>query len=114
MILQYLQYLACILTIIAGLFALFAPEKAVSLTGLVPKGGRGLTEIRCVMGALYIALGVTPFILGGDTFTMLGIGYLAIGLARLVSKHVRGDPSTLRRISSRPNGPPAMGRMALP
>ncbi len=60
MILQYLQYLACILTIIAGLFALFAPEKAVSLTGLVPKGGRGLTEIRCVMGALYIAL-------GGDT-----------------------------------------------
>ena len=41
MILQYLQYLACILTIIAGLFALFSPEKAVSLTGLVPKGGRG-------------------------------------------------------------------------
>ena len=85
MILQYLQYLACILTIVAGLFALFSPEKAVSLTGLVPKGGRGLTEIRCVMGGLYIALGVTPFFLGGDTFTMLGIAYLAIALVRLVS-----------------------------
>ena len=85
MILQYLQYLACILTIIAGAFALFAPEKAVSLTGLFPQGGRGRTEIRCVMGGLYIALGITPFLLGGITFTMLGIAYLAIGLVRLVS-----------------------------
>ena len=85
MILQYLQYLACILTVIAGAFALFAPEKAVALTGLVPKGGRGLTEIRCVMGGLYIALGVTPLILGSDTFLMLGIAYLAIALTRLVS-----------------------------
>jgi hypothetical protein len=85
MILQYLQYLACILTVVAGAFALLAPEKAVSLTGLVPKGGRGLTEIRCVMGGLYIALGVTPFFLGSIAFMMLGIGYLAIGLVRLVS-----------------------------
>jgi uncharacterized protein DUF4345 len=85
MILQYLQYLACILTIISGLFALFSPARAVSLTGLVPQGGRGLTEIRCLMGGLYIALGVTPFVLGGVAFTMLGIGYLAIALVRLVS-----------------------------
>jgi hypothetical protein len=85
MILQYLQYLACILTMISGLFALFSPERAVSLTGLVPSGGRGLTEIRCLMGGLYIALGVAPFILGGVAFTMLGIGYLAISVVRLVS-----------------------------
>jgi hypothetical protein len=85
MILQYLQYLACILTIISGLFALFSPEKAVSLSGIVPKGGRGLTEIRCLMGGLYLALGVSPFLLGGVAFTMLGIGYLAISLVRLVS-----------------------------
>ena len=85
MILQYLQYLACILTIISGAFALFAPEKAVALSGLVPQGGRGRTEIRCVMGGLYIALGITPFLLGGVTFMMLGIGYLAVGLVRLGS-----------------------------
>ncbi len=96
MILQYLQYLACILTIISGLFALFSPERAVSLTGLVPKGGRGLTEIRCLMGGLYIALGVSPFLLGGVAFTMLGIAYLAIGLVRLVSIFVdkSGNQST--------------------
>ena len=85
MILQYLQYLACILTVISGLFALFSPERAVSLTGLVPKGGRGLTEIRCVMGGLYIALGVTPFFLGEVAFMMLGIAYLAIAMTRLIS-----------------------------
>ena len=85
MILQYLQYLACILTVISGLFALFSPERAVSLTGLVPKGGRGLTEIRCVMGGLYIALGITPFLLGEVAFMMLGIAYLAIAVTRLVS-----------------------------
>jgi len=88
MILQYLQYLACIMTIVAGLFALLSPTRAVSLTGLVPQGGRGLTEIRCVMGALYIALGLTPFFLGDVAFKMLGIGYLAIGVVRLVSIYI--------------------------
>jgi hypothetical protein len=85
MILQYLQYLACILTVISGIFALVSPARAVSLTGLVPQGGRGLTEIRCLMGGLYVALGASPFLLGGVSFTMLGIAYLAIGLVRLVS-----------------------------
>ena len=94
MILQYLQYLACILTIVAGLFALLSPKNAVSQMSLVPQGGRGLTEIRCVMGGLYIALGVTPFLLGGQTFMMLGIGYLAIGLVRLVSIFVDKSATT--------------------
>lgn len=85
MILQYLQYLACIITIIAGLFALFSPEQAVSMAGLTLKGGRGRTEIRCAMGALYIALGVTPFFLGVTAYRMLGIAYLAIALVRIVS-----------------------------
>lgn len=94
MILQYLQYIACIITIMAGLYALFSPEKAVALTGLVPKGGRGLTEIRCTMGALYIALGVTPFFLGEVAFTVLGIGYLAIAIVRLVSIFVDKSASS--------------------
>lgn len=93
-ILQYLQYLACILTVIAGLFALFSPEKAVALTGLRPQGGRGLTEIRCIMGALYIALGVSPFFLGKTAFTVLGIGYLAIAIVRMISIFVDKSASS--------------------
>lgn len=85
MILQYLQYIACAITIIAGVYALFSPANAVALTGLVPQGGRGLTEIRCTMGALYIALGASPFLLGDVAFQVLGIGYLAIALVRLIS-----------------------------
>jgi uncharacterized membrane protein HdeD (DUF308 family) len=82
---QIFQYIACIITLVAGLYALFAPEKAIALTGLTPQGGRGRTEIRCVMGALYIALGATPFFLGEVAFMVLGIGYLAIGVVRLIS-----------------------------
>ena len=85
MTLQIFQYIACIITSIAGLYALLSPAKAVALTGLTPNGGRGLTEIRCVMGGLYIALGVIPFFLGGVAFTVLGIAYLTVGVVRLVS-----------------------------
>ncbi len=94
MILQYLQYGACIITIIAGLFALFSPEQAVALTGLVPKDGRGRTEIRCAMGALYIALGAAPFLLGGVSFRMLGIAYLSIAVVRLISMIVDKSASS--------------------
>lgn len=94
MILQYLQYLACIITVIAGLFALFSPARAVALSGLVPQGGRGLTEIRCVMGALYIALGLVPFFLGEVAFMVLGIAYLAIALVRLISIFIDKSGST--------------------
>ena len=85
MTLQIIQYIACVITVIAGLYALLSPEKAVSLTGLKPNGGRGLTEIRCVMGGLYIALGITPFFLGEVAFTVLGIAYLTVGVVRLAS-----------------------------
>ena len=85
MIMQYFQYIACIITIMAGAYALFAPENAVALSGLVPKGGRGRTEIRCAMGAMYLALGVTPFFLGDVAFKVLGIAYLSIAVVRLIS-----------------------------
>jgi len=85
MILQYLQYAACAITIIAGAYALLSPQNAISMTGLVTQGGRGVTEIRCAMGAMYLALGVSPFILGNAAFQVLGIAYLAIAVVRLIS-----------------------------
>jgi hypothetical protein len=88
MILQYLQYAACIITIIAGVYALVSPQNAISMTGLLTKGGRGVTEIRCAMGALYLAIGVSPFLLGHVAFQVLGIAYLSIAVVRLVSMFV--------------------------
>ena len=85
MILQILQYIGCGLTVATGLLSLFAPEKTVGFTGLSPQGGRGITEIRSVLGGMFIALGVAPFFLGEVAFTVLGISYLGIGIVRVIS-----------------------------
>jgi hypothetical protein len=85
MTIQILQYLGCVLTALVGVFSLVAPERIVDFTGLAPQGGRGITEIRSVLGGLFIALGIAPFFLGDVAYTVLGIGYLAIAIVRLPS-----------------------------
>jgi hypothetical protein len=85
MTIQILQYLGCVLTALVGVFSLIAPERIVGFTGLAPQGGRGITEIRSVLGGLFIALGIAPFFLGDVAYTVLGIGYLAIAIVRLPS-----------------------------
>lgn len=85
MIVQVLQYIGCVFTIMTGLFALFAPERTINFTGLAPQGGRGVTEIRSILGGLFIALGAAPFFLGNIAFTVLGISYLGIVIVRLPS-----------------------------
>jgi hypothetical protein len=82
---QVLQYIGCLLTILVGFLSLFAPERTVNFTGLAPQGGRGITEIRAVLGGLFIALGIAPFLLGGTAYMVLGMGYLTVGVVRLVS-----------------------------
>jgi len=55
-------------------------------TGLQPVGGRGITEIRSILGGLFIALGLYPILAaGGDGYAMLGWAYLGIAVVRLVS-----------------------------
>jgi hypothetical protein len=85
MILQIFQIMGAALTALVGVFSLVAPEKTVNFTGLAPQGGRGITEIRSVLGGLFIALGLAPFFLGDVAYMLLGIGYLAIGIVRLFS-----------------------------
>jgi hypothetical protein len=83
--LDVLQILAALATAATGLFVLFAPRKTVGFTGLEPMGGRGISELRAVLGGLFIALGLTPLFLGPTAFLMLGIGYLSIAAVRAVS-----------------------------
>jgi hypothetical protein len=83
--LAILKIIACILTIATGALSLFKPLSTPGFTGLQPVGGRGISEIRSVLGGLFIALGVVPLVLGGATFAMLGWAYLGIGAVRLVS-----------------------------
>jgi hypothetical protein len=82
---RILQIVAALATAATGLFSMFAPLKVIGFTGLQPIGGRGVTELRAVLGALFVALGVAPLFLGPTAYRMLGIGYLAIFAVRAVS-----------------------------
>lgn len=82
---EILKIIAAVLTIATGALSLFSPKSVPGFTGLQPVGGRGISEIRSILGGLFIALGIAPLILGGNTYAMLGWAYLGIGAVRLVS-----------------------------
>ena len=92
-ILRILQILAVILTIVTGLVSLLWPRSVQGFTGLTAPDGRGITEIRSILGGLFIGLGIAVFILGvRETYQMLGIMYLAIAAVRFVSIFVDKSP----------------------
>jgi len=83
MIVQILQIIAAVATTLTGTVALFKPESITGFTGLRPEGGRGVTEVRAVMGGFFIALGAAPLLLNSPVaYAMLGIAYLGVGLVR--------------------------------
>ena len=85
-LMQILQIVAAIATILTGVFSLLKPAAITGFTGLQPVGGRGITEIRSILGGLFIALGAVPLVLNSPVaYLMLGITYLAIGIVRAVS-----------------------------
>ena len=85
-ILKILQIIAVIGTIGTGLVSLIAPHSVFGFTGLNAPGPRGITEIRSILGGLFIGLGIAVFLLGTrQVYQMLGIMYLAIGVVRAVS-----------------------------
>ena len=89
MFLTVLQYIASALTILVGAYSLFAPMSAGKFTGLTPEGGRGITEIRVILGMFFVALGAYPIIFPSDAaFHMLGFAYLLVGIARIISIYV--------------------------
>jgi hypothetical protein len=84
--LKILQIIAVIGTILTGLLSLLAPTKIEGFTGIHPVGGRGITEIRAIFGALFIGLGIAAFLLDkAVAYPMLGIMYLTIAVVRAVS-----------------------------
>jgi hypothetical protein len=87
--LSILQVIAAVGTIGTGLLALIKPKAVYGFTGLTAAGGRGVTEIRAILGGLFIALGgAALFFSSPDTYKMLGITYLGIFVVRLVSMFI--------------------------
>ncbi len=89
MVIRILQVVAAIGTIATGFVSLFWPNAVRGFTGLSPEGGRGITEIRAVLGAFFVALGAAPLILNEPAaYRMLGIAYLVVGVTRAISMFV--------------------------
>lgn len=89
MLIDTLHIIAAIGTIITGLVSLIWPRSVQGFTGLRAAGGRGITEIRAVLGGFFIALGAAPLILdAAAAYDMLGIAYLVVGIVRTVSMFV--------------------------
>lgn len=89
MIISILQYAVAVATIITGVVSLFWPLKILGFTGLQVSGGRGITEIRAVLGAFFIGLGASALYFNApETYAMLGITYLVVALVRGISMFV--------------------------
>ncbi|MBN2046609.1 MAG: hypothetical protein JW750_02100 [Anaerolineaceae bacterium] len=82
-LLLILKIIAVLGTIATGLFALLRPNASTGFIGLKPLGGRGITEIRTIFGALFIALGAAAYLY--DAYIVLGIAYLAMAIVRSIS-----------------------------
>ena len=84
--LEVLQVVIAVATIATGAVSLLRPESIRGFTGLLAEGPRGITEIRAIMGGVFIALGVAPLVLGApEAYRTLGITYLVIAVIRAVS-----------------------------
>ena len=86
MLLQILKIIGGIATIATGIVSLFWPLKVPGFTGLEPNGGRGITEIRTILGALFVALGaVVLYYRTPESYMILGVTYLGMALVRGIS-----------------------------
>ncbi len=79
-----MELIAAAVTVGLGLLGLLAPDRAMRLVGIEANRPHGGLDVRATYGGLFIALGAFP-LLSGETvaFQMLGIAWLAAGLARI-------------------------------
>jgi hypothetical protein len=85
-ILFVLKVICALGTVATGFISLIWPRAIKGFTGLEATGPRGITEIRAVMGGLFIGLGFAPFLLAvPQVYQALGVMYFAIAVVRTVS-----------------------------
>ena len=89
MFLLTLKYIAAVATILTGVISLFWPLKVLGFTGLDVNGGRGVTEIRTILGALFVGFGAAVLYVNmPEAYLVLGITYLVMALVRGISMFV--------------------------
>jgi hypothetical protein len=88
-ILEILKIIAGVATILTGAVSLLWPLRIRGFTGLEVSGGRGITEIRTILGGFFIGLGATVLFLNDPVaYQTLGITYLVVAVVRTLSMFV--------------------------
>ena len=94
-ILEVLKIVAGVATVLTGMVSLFWPLRVRGFTGLEVNGGRGITEIRSILGGFFVGLGAAVLFLNDPiAYQTLGISYLIVALVRAISMFV--DKSVVR------------------
>ena len=88
-ILEILKIAVGIATILTGIVSLFWPLRVRGFTGLDVEGGRGITEIRSILGGFFVGLGAAVLFLNDPAaYQTLGIAYLVVAVVRTISMFV--------------------------
>jgi len=95
MILTILKIIAAVATILVGAVSVINPTGVSGFTGLdVAGNARGTTEVRAILGAFFVGLGLAPLIWNAQSesmYLMLGFTYLVVAAVRTVSMFVDGS-----------------------
>ena len=85
-VLFWIKVIVAVATIGFGALSIARPSAAERFTGLAVTGPRGVSEIRSVLGGLFVGLGIAVLVYRtSSAFGTLGIGYLGIALVRVAS-----------------------------
>jgi hypothetical protein len=81
-----LKYVAVAVTLVTGFLSIFWPANFSGFTGIQASSPRATSEIRAVMGGVFVGLAVAVLLFRTpQVFQMLGIAFAAIALVRAVS-----------------------------
>ena len=86
--LSALKILIALSTMAFGLVSIVSPSAAERFTGLKAENERGTSEIRAVLGGLFVGLGIAALIYRTPAaYGTLGLGYLGTALVRAGSMY---------------------------
>jgi len=98
--LYWIKVLLAVATMAFGAMSIVSPPAAERFTGLTAAGPRGISEVRAVLGGLFVGLGLAAIIYrSSHAFGTVGIGYLAVGIVRAVSIYIDRAPTPTNWLS---------------
>lgn len=89
MALNIIRIVIAVVTALFGLYSVIWPDRIAGFTGIKADSPRASSEIRAVMGGVFVALALAPLVLRRlDALQVLGLVYLVIAVVRLVAIYV--------------------------